>query len=95
MSGYKVLRFEDTPNPNAVKCILDRRISDVPRSFLSAADAADDPLIAAIFEIPGIRNVLTLDDWITIGKFPDAPWSEIRRRISEILREGGSADAAP
>ena len=85
---FAILRIESTPNPNAVKCILDRRISEVPRSFLSPADAGDDPLIAALFAIPGVRNILTLDDWITVGKQPDAAWPPIQAQVRRVLKSG-------
>ena len=40
---FTITEFESTPNPNAVKCWLDRPISEGPRSFLNAQMAQGDP----------------------------------------------------
>lgn len=84
--SYRVISFEPTPNPDALKCILDRPVSDRPRSFLRAADAADDPLARALFEIEGVRCVLMNGGWVTVNKRPDAPWPPIRKAVRAALR---------
>ena len=39
-----VREFRDTPNPNAVKCLLDRSIGEGMRSYFDATQAAGDPV---------------------------------------------------
>lgn len=82
-----VTEFRETPNPNAVKCLLDRPIADVPRSYFDASSASSDPIASRLFELPGVANVLIHGDWITVGKRPGAPWPAIRRGIQRILGE--------
>lgn len=82
---YAVVRFESTPNPNAVKCMLDRTISDRPRSFLDAASAVSDPLATALFEIPGVRNILMNADWITVNTHPGSDWKKIKPAVKRVL----------
>jgi hypothetical protein len=84
---YHVTRFEPTPNPNAVKCWLDRRISDGPRSFLSAEMAAQDPIAAALFRDAGATTVLLNGDWLTVNKAPAADWAVVKRAVKRILAE--------
>lgn len=85
--SYRILAFEPTPNPNALKCTLDRAISDQPRSFLKASDAQDDALASSLFHISGIRCVLMNGDWITINKQDDAAWGPIKKSVRAVLRE--------
>ena len=85
--GYTIKRFDTTPNPNALKCILDRRISEGPRSFLNAEMAADDPLARTIFEIEGVTNILMNGDWITISKSADADWKSVKSEVMRVLGE--------
>lgn len=87
---YHVIDFEITPNPNALKCWLDRPISDGPRSFLNAEMAAEDPIAKALFERAGATCVLFNGDWMTVNKSPDASWNTIKTRIRQILGEGKS-----
>ncbi len=86
MMGCTILRFESTPNPNAVKCVLDRVISDRPKSFLNADAAAGDPLATPFFELPGIRNILINGDWISVNKFEDTPWSALKPALRKAVR---------
>jgi len=83
----KIIRFETTPNPNAVKCILDRPASDRPRSFLSAAAAGDDPVAAPLFAIGGIRNILINGDWISVNKLDDTEWATLKPALKRAVRE--------
>jgi hypothetical protein len=83
--GYRVTEFESTPNPNAVKCWLDRPISDRPRSFLNAEAAADDPLADALFRRAGATTVLFNGDWVTVNKPPEADWAAVKKAVRRVL----------
>lgn len=82
---WKVVAFETTPNPNAIKCVLDRPIAAVPRSYRAPTDAGDDQIAAALFAIEGVHNLLFLHDWVTVGKSPDTPWPAIKRAVKREL----------
>ena len=83
----KIIRFEATPNPNAVKCILDRPVSDRPRSFLNPAAAGDDPVAATLFAIGGIRNILINEDWISVNKLDETDWAKLKPALKRAVRE--------
>ena len=89
-AGFRVVDFEATPNPNALKCWLDRPISDRPRSFLNATMAAEDPIASALFAA-GITTALFNGDWLSINKRPEDDWKAVRKRVSAILAEAGGA----
>lgn len=82
-----VRQFQPTPNPCALKCILDGVVSDRPRSYFNAAQAAGDPLASRLFEIDGVTNLLISGDWITVSKTPEAAWSQIKPAVQQVLRE--------
>jgi NFU1 iron-sulfur cluster scaffold homolog, mitochondrial len=84
---YTITHFEDTPNPNAVKCWLDRPISAGPRSFRTAEDAANDPVARALFERAGAVVVFFNGDWLTVNKRPDAKWPSIKAKVQKVLAE--------
>jgi hypothetical protein len=84
----KVLRYEPTPNPNALKCVLSGKIADGSRPFRSAEAAAGeggDPLAAMIFAIDGVTGLLLLNDWITVNKRPDVAWPSIKKALEKAL----------
>lgn len=83
---WKVVAFETTPNPNALKCVLDRPIAPLPRAYRSEREIGDDDDIArALFAIQGVTNVLLLKDFVTVGKADDARWPAIKRAVKKAL----------
>jgi hypothetical protein len=84
---YAVRKFQATPNPNAVKCVLDRRVGPGVRSYFRAEEAAGDPLGAGLFGVGGVTNVLINGDWITVSKSPEAEWGLVKAGIERVLRE--------
>ena len=85
--AIRVTEFESTPNPNALKCVLDRRVSEGRRSYSDAAEASTDPVAARVFQIEGVVGVMLLDDWMTVLKAPDATWRAIRAGLKKALAE--------
>jgi len=83
--SFAVKEIQPTPNPNAAKFILDRKIADQPTSFFNAGQAEGHPVAARLFEISGVSNVMLLGDFITIGKRPEASWSEIKGEVASVL----------
>ena len=83
--GYRVIEIQPTPNPNALKFVLDRQVSQQPLSFFNAAAATDYPLAKRLFEIAGVSSLLLLGDFITINKSPDGAWDDIKSQARAIL----------
>lgn len=92
---FQITRFEDTPNPNAIKCWLDRPISDRPRSFLNAAMAKSDPIAAALFQEAGATTVLLNGSWLTVNKPAKAAWSTVKVAVERVLAEAAAPGDEP
>lgn len=89
-----VQSFEATPNPNALKCVLDGALpameshaGPASRSYRSAQAASGDPLAAALFAAaPGaITSVLIHEHWITVNKAPSADWKTVKAAVTAAL----------
>ena len=92
---YTVTQFETTPNPNAIKCWLDRPICRGSRGFRTAESAAAHPVARALFERAGATGVLLLDDWLTVNKPEATSWPTMKRRIRRVLADAlDSPDAS-
>ena len=89
--GFRVHDVQPTPNPNAVKFILDRPVSDQPMSFFNAGAAKDHPLAARLFGVPGVSSLLLLGNFITINKSPEARWADIKGKVEQVLAETSPA----
>ena len=85
--AFGVVEVQPTPNPNALKFVLDRPISEQPTSFLDARTATDHPVASRLFAIPGVSSLLLLGDFVTVNKTPDASWPAIKTRVRQVLAE--------
>jgi Fe-S cluster biogenesis protein NfuA len=89
----KIAEIEPTPNPNAMKFILKEPLTwGIARSYDSAAQAGDDPLAAALFDIEHVTNVFYVDHWITVTQDGAAEWDELLRDLAKPIREAPAAD---
>ncbi len=82
----RIVRFESTPNPNALKCVADRALSETPRSYRAPPDPETDPLGAEVFALPGVVNLLILHDWLTVNRAPEADWKPIKAGVRRAVR---------
>ena len=85
--GFDVKEIQATPNPNAVKFVLDREISDRPVSFLQPEEGKNHPVASLLFSIKGVTSVLMLGDFVTINKRPEIAWKTITEKVEEILQK--------
>ena len=85
--GFEVKEIQATPNPNAVKFVLDGEITDRPVSFLNPEEGKGHPLASQLFSIGGVTSVLLLGDFVTINKRSDVKWESITGNVEEILKK--------
>ena len=83
------VRFSPTPNPNAGKFTLSRKVMEgsASRSFYNADDAADHALGAALFEIEGVASLFMVDDFVTVTKTAQADWDTLRPQVQAAIEQ--------
>lgn len=93
----KIEEIEYTPNPNAVKFILDQQLTmgGRTRSFESIEDAEGVPLAKQILEIEHVKSVFFADKWLTVTQDGGAEWRGLMREIAEPIRAAELDDARP
>jgi hypothetical protein len=81
------VRFQPTPNPNAGKFTVDRKIVEgtSSKSFYNAEDAADNVLAAALFEVEGVASLFMVDDFVTVMKTADASWEQLTPQVQSVI----------
>lgn len=83
----QVVDVELTPNPHALKFILNEKILKFEtRQFKSKEEAVNDTLAAGIFELEGVVSVFYMDKFVTIEKQTDVQWGQIQRPFLNFLR---------
>ena len=64
----------------------------ITRSYDNAAQAAGDPLAAALFDVEHVTNVFYVDHWLTVTQDGQADWPELLRKLAPPVREAPAAD---
>ena len=97
----KVTNIEPTPNPDALKFIVQKPILRTGvRSFRDFGSAVGDPLASAIFALGKVTSVFYMDRFVTVNKEPSAEWSDLIDPICEAIEdlklpENEAGDMAP
>ena len=83
------VRFQPTPNPNAGKFIVDRKVVEgaSSKSFYNADDAANHPLAAALFELEGVASLFMVDDFVTVTKTAESDWNELIPHVQATIEQ--------
>ena len=85
-----MLMVEDvdlTPNPHALKFILNERLLKVEtRQYPDKQSAQSDLFASGIFNIEGVVSVFYMDKFVTIEKSPASNWGQIQRPFIDFLK---------
>lgn len=80
-----MVSIEPTPNPNAMKFSVGKPVGG-PLTYVAGKEV-DDPMAAALLELPGVTSVFATADFVTISKGPDGSWDDIITPATNILEE--------
>ena len=79
--GMACVRPEPTPNPDAMKFVLDLTLP--ARILANRGDEADDVFTRALLAIDGVAAVFGINDFVTITRDRDADWDPIICAVEE------------
>ena len=83
----KVTRNDPTPNPDAIKFVLDGQIVAAgSRSFRDRV-LCEDPVAKRLFEIEEVVSIFFVSNVVTVTKDPFADWGILIPRINQVLEE--------
>ncbi len=75
-----------TPNPQALKFILNKALTTrASRFFAEKEEAENDPLASKIFGIKGVSSVFYKKDFLTVEKQPSASWLGIQEELINLI----------
>lgn len=83
------LAIQSTPNPNALKFVLNRPVkTEGNYTYTSGADCGNNPLAKAIFDLSAaVKEVYFYDNYITVTQNGSAGWNTIKDRIKSTILE--------
>jgi len=92
----KVVKIENTPNPNAIKLLVDGKILESgSRSYDHPSEAKSDPIASALFEIPEVKSVFFMPGFVTVVKDAAASWDGVAQMVTHVLEAQAPIASAP
>lgn len=80
------IHTEGTPNPNALKFVLDKVILESGTvNFPDKSSSNNSPLAQKFFELPFVKEVFFGRDFITISKTTESAWDDIYDSLLKII----------
>ena len=79
------VRVDGTPNPNSLKFTVSLPVSAKPATFATPAAAQADPLAKKLFEVPGVKSVFMISNFVTVTKDPATGWNAIADTLAGIV----------
>ncbi|MEN9360727.1 MAG: hypothetical protein RL095_2262 [Verrucomicrobiota bacterium] len=78
---------QPTPNPNAVKFILNRDVKTSGKiSYTSPGQCYNNPLAEALFGIPEVTQIHFFENVITVTQNGEAAWEDMEHEVIDLVR---------
>ena len=81
------VQTETTPNPNSLKFLPGKTVSNCGSIEITRNDKIDNELINNLLSINGIESIFLGKNFISINKFDDVPWEEVKHIIISFIND--------
>ena len=93
MSNPLQVTVQPTPNVNALKFIVNRRMTEGRSQTFTDPNTATSPLARDLLTIPGVRQVFFLNDFITVTRQDGVDWEALVPPAEAAIRRHLAPDA--
>ncbi len=81
------IQTEVTPNPNSLKFLPGKRVSNNGSYEITNKDDTQNELIRNLLSINGVEGVFLGEDFISINKNDDFKWEEIKHIVISLIND--------
>ena len=81
------VQTEITPNPNSLKFLPGKTVSNVGSFEITKKDQSNNELIRNLFSINGVEGIFLGKDFISINKYDYISWEEIKHIVISLIND--------
>ena len=81
------IQTQKTPNPNSLKFLPGRKISNIDSVEFSKKDDLNNILIKSILEINGVESLFLGSDFLSVNKDQNTNWEDIKHIVISLMNE--------
>ncbi len=81
------VQTETTPNPNSLKFVPGKIVSNGGSFEITKKDDVKNELIRNLMSVNGVEGIFLSKDFISINKYDDIPWDEIKHIVISLIND--------
>ena len=81
------VQTEITPNPNSIKFLPGKPVSNSGSFEITKKDNISNELIRNLLSVNGVEGIFLGKDFISINKYDDTPWDEIKHIVISLIND--------
>ena len=81
------VQIENTPNPNSLKFLPGKKVSNNGSFEITKKDKTNNELVKNLLSINGVEGIFLGNDFISINKLEDTPWDEIKHIVISLIND--------
>ena len=81
------IQIQETPNPNSLKFIPGKKVSNIGSIELSEKEDTKNDLLRNILSINGVESIFLGDDFLSVNKNEKISWENIKHIVISLLNE--------
>ena len=81
------VQTEITPNPNSLKFLPGKSVSNKGSFEITQKDQTNNELVKNLLSINGVEGIFLGKDFISINKYDDTPWDEIKHIVISLIND--------
>ena len=81
------VQTEITPNPNSLKFLPGKNVSNNGSFEITQKDQTNNELVKNLLSIHGVEGIFLGKDFISINKYDDTSWDEIKHIVISLIND--------
>ena len=81
------VQTEITPNPNSLKFLPGKNVSNKGSFEITQKDQTNNELVKNLLSINGVEGIFLGKDFISINKYDDVSWDEIKHIVISLIND--------
>ena len=81
------VQIQKTPNPNSLKFIPGKSVSNSGSFEINNKDEVNNDLIRNILSINGVTGIFLGEDFLSVNKKENANWEDVKHIVISLINE--------
>ncbi len=81
------VQTQNTPNPNSLKFIPGKKVSNSGSFEISDKEKVNNELVRNILSINGVTSIFLEEDFLSVNKLEKSEWEDIKHIVISFINE--------